>query len=62
MLHFGLFGRRPKIDKKTFRQQKLNHLTSNNVDIEHRDDGNVLIAQEILDALQAKIIWGLLPP
>jgi hypothetical protein len=43
-------------------QQKLNHFNSINVDIERRDDGNVLIAQEISDALQAKISWGLLPP
>jgi hypothetical protein len=33
-----------------------------NVDIEYGDDGNVLIAQEISDALQAKISWGFLPP
>jgi hypothetical protein len=62
MLHFGLFGGRQKIKKKTSRQQKLNHLTSINVNIKHCNDGNVLIAQEISDALQAKISWGLLTP
>ncbi len=43
-LHFGLFGGRQKISKKTSHQQKLNPLTRINVDIEHRDDGNVLVA------------------
>jgi hypothetical protein len=51
-----------KSTKKTSHQQKLNHLTSSDVNIEHRDDGNVLIAQEIFDALGARISWGLLTP
>ncbi len=37
-------------------------LTSIIVDIECREDGNIFIAQEISDALQAKIIAGLLTP
>jgi hypothetical protein len=45
MLHFGLFGGRQVIDKKTSRQQKLNHLTRINFNIERCKDADVLIAQ-----------------
>jgi hypothetical protein len=62
MLHFQLFGERQYINKKTSHQQKLNHLTSINVNLEPHNDGNILIAQELSDALQAKISWDLLTP
>ena len=40
-----------------------NHLTSINSVIDNReDDGNVLIARELLDALLPKICWGILTP
>ena len=44
-----------KVSEQEFQQPHHNHLTSINVDIEHPDDGNVLIAQELSDALPAKI-------
>jgi hypothetical protein len=42
--HTGLFGGRGEINKKCSRHNRINHLTSINVDIKHPDDGNVLIA------------------
>jgi hypothetical protein len=57
---WAIIWRETKIDKKTSPQQKFNLLTSINVDIECCNDGNVLIAQEISDAVQAKISLGLL--
>jgi len=39
-----------------------NHLTSIYSEIDRRDDGNVLVAQELSDALLAKIRWGILTP
>ena len=37
-------------------------LTSINSEIDCRNNGNVLIARDLLDALQAKICWGILTP
>jgi hypothetical protein len=38
------------------------HLTSINSKIDHHDDGNVLVTQELSDSLLAKIRWGILTP
>ena len=59
--HLVLFGGK-KVSEQEFRQPHHNHLTSINSEIDRRDDGNVLIARELLDALLAKIRWGLLTP
>ena len=37
-------------------------LTSINVDIERRDDGNVPLAPLMYDILPAKVSWGLVTP
>jgi hypothetical protein len=60
--HLVLFGEKKKGSEQEFRQPHHNHLTSINAEIDRSDDGNVLIAQELLDALLAKIRWGLLTP
>jgi hypothetical protein len=60
--HLRLFWRKKKVTEQEFRRPHHNHLTSINVDIEHPDDGNVLIARQILGNQQAKIRWGLLTP
>jgi hypothetical protein len=44
------------------RHYRINHLTSINVNIERPDDGNVLIAGQILGNQQDKIAWGLPTP
>ena len=53
-------------EKKSLRTRisttTYNHLTSINSVIDHCNDGNVLIAWELLDALPAKICWGILTP
>jgi hypothetical protein len=46
-----------KLKKK--KSYTINHLTSINVDIERPDDGNVLIAGQILGNQRAKISWSL---
>ncbi len=51
-----------KVSEQEFGRPHHNHLTSINVKIEHPDDGNVLIARELSDALPAKICWGILTP
>jgi hypothetical protein len=51
-----------KVSEQEFRRPHHNHLTSIKSEIDHRDDGNVLIARELSDALLAKIRWGLLTP
>jgi len=51
-----------KVSEQEFRRPHHNHLTSINSVIDHRDDGNVLIARELLDALLTKISWGILTP
>ena len=38
-----------KVSEQEFRQPHHNHLTSINAEIDHRDDGNVLIARQISD-------------
>ena len=57
-----IIWRKKKGSEQEFRQPHHNHLTSINAEIDRRDDGNVLIAQELSDALLAKIRWGLLTP
>jgi hypothetical protein len=51
-----------KISEQEFRQPHQHHLASINAKIDRRGDGNVLIARELSDALQAKICWGILTP
>ena len=51
-----------KVSEQEFRQPHHNHLTSINSEIDRPNDGNVLVAQELSDALQAKIRWGILTP
>ena len=41
-------------------EKNQSYYTSINSEIDRRDDGNVLIAQDLSDALQAKIFWGIL--
>ena len=53
--HLGLFG-----GKKKSPQNK--NFDNHHSEINHRDDGNVLVAQELSDALLAKIRWGILTP
>jgi hypothetical protein len=62
-IHLGLFGGEKKSQNKNFdNHTPHNHLTSIKPEIDHRDDGDVLIARELSDALLAKIRWGLLTP
>jgi len=42
--HLGLFGGKKKSPEQEFRRPHHNHLTSINAEIDHRDDGNVLVA------------------
>jgi hypothetical protein len=42
--------------------QRLNHLTSINVDFVHPDDGNVDLIWRISAETTAKISWGLVTP
>ena len=58
----SLFLAGEKVPQQRFLQPHHNHLTSINCKIVRCDDGNVLIAQELLDVLGAKISWGLLMP
>jgi hypothetical protein len=51
-----------KVSEQEFRLPHQNHLTSINYEIDRRDDGHVLIARELSDALRAKICWGILTP
>ena len=51
-----------KVSEQEFRGPQQNHLTSINYEIDRRDDENVLIARELLDALGANICWGILTP
>ena len=41
-------------------EKNQSYYTSINSEIDRRDDGNVLIAQDLSDALRAKIFWGIL--
>ncbi len=56
------FLAKKKVSEQKFRQPHHNHLTSINVNIERPDDGNILITRKLLDALRAKICWGILTP
>ena len=60
--HLWLFWRGKKVSEQEFRRPHHNHLTSINAEIDRRDDGNVLVARELSDALLAKIGWGILTP
>ncbi len=51
-----------KVSEKEFRRPHQHHLTSINAEIDHRDDEIVFVARELLDALPAKIGWGVLTP
>ncbi len=51
-----------EVSEQEFRRPHHNHLTSIYSVIDHRDDGNVLIARELRDALLTKICWGILTP
>jgi hypothetical protein len=51
-----------KVPQQEFLQPHHHHLTSINSKIDHRNDGNFLTAQELLDALPVKISCGLLTP
>ena len=50
------------VSEQEFRRLHHNHLTSINSEIDHRDHGDVRIAQRISDILRAKIRWDLLTP
>ncbi len=60
--HFQLFGGRQYIVKKTSRHQRLNRLTSINVDFVRPDDGDVDLIRRISAGTTAKISWGLVTP
>ncbi len=60
--HFQLFGGRQYIVKKTSRHQRLNRLTSINVNFVHPDDGDLDLIQRISAETRAKISWGLVTP
>ena len=60
--HLGLFGGKKKVSEQEFRRPHHNHLTSINAEIDHRVDGNVLVARELTNALLTKICWGILTP
>ncbi len=60
--HIGLFGGKKKVSEQEIRQPHHNHLTSINAEIDRCNDGNVLVARELSDALRAKIRWGILTP
>ncbi len=60
--HFQLFGGRQYIVKKTSRHQRLNRLTSINVDFVRPDDGDVDLIWRISAETTAKISWGLVTP
>ena len=47
--HLHLFCGRGYINTKCSRHYRINQINSINVDIEHPDDGNVLIARQISD-------------
>jgi hypothetical protein len=60
--HLGLFGGEKKSQNKNFDDHIQPFLTSINSEIDRRDDGNVLVARELSDALRAKIRWGIMTP
>jgi hypothetical protein len=60
--HLELFGGGKKVSEQEFGRPHQHHLTSINAEIDLRDNGNVLIARELSDALLAKICWGILTP
>ncbi len=60
--HFQLFGGRQYIVKKTSRHQRLNRLTSINVDFVHPDDGDADLIRRVSAETRAKISWGLVTP
>jgi hypothetical protein len=48
--------------QKTFRHQRLNHLTSINVDFVRPEDSNFNLVWKISAETTAKISWGLITP
>ena len=62
--HLGLFGRKKKSPQNKNFDDHPNHYFLNgiNSEIDRLDDGNVLVARELSDALLAKIRWGILTP
>jgi hypothetical protein len=60
--HFQLFGGRQYILKKTSCHQRLNRLTSINVNFVHPDNGDVDLIWRISAEMTAKISWGLVTP
>ncbi len=57
-----LRGGKKKVSEQEFQRPHHNHLTSLNSEIDPPDDGNVLIARLISDALRTKIAGALLTP
>ena len=51
-----------KVLEQEFQRPHQHHLSSINSEIDSPDDGNFLIAGQILGNQQAKIRWGLLTP
>jgi len=51
-----------KVSEQNFQRPHQNHLTSINAEIDRRNDGDIRIARQISDIVQAKIRWGLLIP
>ena len=60
--HFQLFGGRQYIVKKTSHHQRLNRLTSINVDFVRPDNGDVDLIRRIYAETRAKISWGPVTP
>ena len=60
--HLGLFGGKKSLRTTRISTTTHNHLTSIHAEIDCHDDGNVLIARELSNALLAKICWGILTP
>jgi hypothetical protein len=60
--HFQLFGGRQYIVKKTSRHQRLNRLTSINVNFVRPNDGDVDLIWRISAETTAKVSWGLVTP
>ena len=58
--HLGLFGGKKSLRTRISTTTSQPFLTSINSEIDRRNDGNVLIARQILGNQRAKIRWGLL--
>jgi len=60
--HLGLFGGEKKSPQNKNFDDHPSHLTSINSQIDHHDNGNVLVTRELSDSLLAKIKWVILTP